>query len=72
MSQLSSCVLPSEHDPRQWSKWRRWAIALALWNFIAPVDMAATFYSGVQQQIQDDFGTTDTLATLGLGLYNFV
>lgn len=70
MSQLSSCVLPSEHDPRQWSNWRRWAIALVIWNLIAPVDMATTFYSGMQQQIQVDLGTTETLATLGTGLYN--
>ncbi|KAL4065211.1 major facilitator superfamily domain-containing protein [Scleroderma yunnanense] len=70
MSQLSSCILPSEHNPRQWSRWRRWAIALVVWNLIAPIDMAITFYSGVQQKIQDDLGTTHTLATLGVGLYN--
>ncbi|KAI6103404.1 major facilitator superfamily domain-containing protein [Pisolithus sp. B1] len=32
--------------------------------------MASTFYSGVQGQIQDEFGTSNTVATLGVGLYN--
>ncbi|KAI6032653.1 major facilitator superfamily domain-containing protein [Pisolithus orientalis] len=70
MSQFLSCVLPSEHDPRQWSERKRWMIALIIWNLIAPIDMAITFYSGVQGQIQDQFGTSNTIATLGVGLYN--
>lgn len=45
-------------------------IALIIWNLIAPIDLAMTFYSGVQGQIQDEFGTSNTLATLGVGLYN--
>ncbi|KAI6026493.1 major facilitator superfamily domain-containing protein [Pisolithus microcarpus] len=82
MSGLLSCALPSEHDPRQWSRRKRWMIALIIWNLIAPIDLAMTFYSlfctdqsfgtqsGVQGQIQDEFGTSNTLATLGVGLYN--
>ncbi|KAI6032659.1 major facilitator superfamily domain-containing protein [Pisolithus orientalis] len=70
MSQLLSCVLPSEYDPRQWSKRKRWTIALIIWNLIAPIDIASTFYSGVQGQIQDEFATSNTVATLGVGLYN--
>ncbi|KIJ12743.1 hypothetical protein PAXINDRAFT_101102 [Paxillus involutus ATCC 200175] len=70
MSQVPSCVLSFEHDPRQWSKWRRWMIALVIWNLIAPVDISPTFYSGVQEQIQDYFETTNFIATLGVGLYN--
>ncbi|KAG6329283.1 hypothetical protein ID866_9806 [Astraeus odoratus] len=68
MTQLSA--LPSEHDPRRWSNQRRWAIAFIIWNLVAPIDIAATFYSGIQQQVQDHFGTTNTFATLGVGLYN--
>lgn len=45
-------------------------IALVIWNLIAPIDMASTFYSGVQGQIQDDFAISSTLATFGVGLYN--
>ncbi|KAI6006333.1 major facilitator superfamily domain-containing protein [Pisolithus orientalis] len=70
MSAFPSCILPSEHDPRQWSKWKRWAIALVIWNLIAPIGIASTFYSGVQGKIQEEFGTSNTLATLGVGLYN--
>ncbi|KAI6000846.1 major facilitator superfamily domain-containing protein [Pisolithus albus] len=70
MSSLLSCALPSEHDPRQWSRRKRWMIALIIWNLIAPIDLAMTFYSGVQGQIQDEFGIPNTLATLGVGLYN--
>ncbi|KAF8548931.1 MFS general substrate transporter [Imleria badia] len=65
MSQVPSCVLTFEHDPRQWSKWRRWMIALVIWNLIAPM------WSGMQQQIQEHFQTTDFIATLGVGLFNF-
>ncbi|KAF9223190.1 MFS general substrate transporter [Gyrodon lividus] len=65
MSQVPSCVLTFEHDPRQWSKWRRWVIALVIWNLIAPMS------SGMQQQIQDYFQTTYSIATLGVGLFNF-
>ncbi|KAI6006335.1 major facilitator superfamily domain-containing protein, partial [Pisolithus orientalis] len=57
--------LPSEHDPRQWSKRKRWTIALIIWNLIAPM-----YGSGVQDQVQEEFGTSNTLATLGVGLYN--
>ncbi|KAF8836475.1 MFS general substrate transporter [Paxillus ammoniavirescens] len=71
MSQVPLCVLSFEHDPRQWSKWRRWMIALVIWNLIAPVDISPTFYSGVQDQIQGYFETTDFVATLGVGLCNF-
>ncbi|KAG6373034.1 major facilitator superfamily domain-containing protein [Boletus reticuloceps] len=71
MSSVPSYVLSGEHDPRQWSKWRRWAIAFVIWHSIAPVDLAVTFYSGIQQQIQDDFHTTESIVTLGVGLYNF-
>ncbi|KAG8221553.1 major facilitator superfamily domain-containing protein [Butyriboletus roseoflavus] len=34
-------------------------------------DVAPTFYSGMQQQIQEHFHTTDFVATLGVGLFNF-
>ncbi|KAI6044554.1 major facilitator superfamily domain-containing protein [Pisolithus marmoratus] len=70
MSALLSCALPSEYDPRQWSNRKRWTIALVIWNLIAPIDLAITFYSGVQGQIQEEFGTSNALATLGVGLYN--
>lgn len=32
----------------------------------------STYQSGVREQIQGDLGTTETLATLGTGLYNLV
>ncbi|KAI6005602.1 major facilitator superfamily domain-containing protein [Pisolithus albus] len=70
MSRFVSCALPSDLDPRQWSRWKRWAITVIIWNLITPIDMASTFYSGVQGQIQDEFNTSNTVATLGVGLYN--
>ncbi|KIJ12742.1 hypothetical protein PAXINDRAFT_171048 [Paxillus involutus ATCC 200175] len=71
MSQVPSFVLSFEHDPRQWSKWRRWMIALVIWNLIAPIDITLTFYSGMQEQVQEYFQTTTFIATLGVGLFNF-
>jgi len=71
MSSVPPYVLSGEHDPHQWSKWRRWLIAFVIWNSIAPVDLAVTFYSGIQRQIQDDLHTTESIVTLGVGLYNF-
>jgi hypothetical protein len=44
MSAEPSYVLSGEHDPHQWSKWRRWMIIFVVWNSIAPVDLALTFY----------------------------
>ncbi|KAG8221542.1 major facilitator superfamily domain-containing protein [Butyriboletus roseoflavus] len=69
--QSGSYMLSNEHDPHQWSKWRRWMITFVIWNSIAPVDLTLTFYSGIQQQIEDDFHTAESIATLGVGLYNF-
>ncbi|KAG6331827.1 hypothetical protein ID866_7264 [Astraeus odoratus] len=69
-SSSPSCILPSEHDPRRWSKQRRWVMALIIFNLIVPLDLSTTFFSGVQQQIQDHFGASNALATLDVGLYN--
>ncbi|KAG9311374.1 major facilitator superfamily domain-containing protein [Chiua virens] len=71
MSSVPSYLLSGAHDPHQWSKLRRWMIAFVIWHSIAPVDLALTFYSGIQQQIQNEFRSTESIVTLGVGLYNF-
>ncbi|TFK32214.1 major facilitator superfamily domain-containing protein [Crucibulum laeve] len=76
MSKTAVAVGPTtelayERNPRNWSTVRRWYIAMVIWNLVAPIDMCSTLYSGAQSQVQDRFGVSHFVVTLGVGLVNF-
>lgn len=63
-------AIPDDLNPRLWKTSKRWWIALVIGSLIAPIDMFSTLYAGGQAQIQQEFGISHFVATLGVGLVN--
>lgn len=61
-----------ENDPRnpmEWSKTRKWIMALAVANSVLVVSFCSSAFSGGIQQIMKEFSVSQEVVTLGVSLF---
>lgn len=62
-----------EHDdpenPRNWSEWRKWSIVFAITLIDLSVSWGASGYSPAETEMEELFGVSAEVGTLGLSLY---
>lgn len=56
-------------NPRNWPAWRKWLMVAVITPIDLSVSWGASGYSPAAGSFRDEFGVSETVATLGLSLY---